>query len=124
MVYVAAGTLLGLYQMGSYRRGGHWLNLLHRPLHLHAIAFALCAAGACVLLLAIGLPVLLAAAYQVAFTARVVDMRHWLLPLSSLLLALCGYRSEERRVGKECRSRWWLSMSTNRHECIQLRAET
>src|SRR5690606_40308535 len=84
----------------------------------------LCAAGACVLLLAIGLPVLLTAAYQEAFTARVVDLRHWLLPLASLLLALCGYRSEERRVGKECRSRWWLSMSTNRHECIQLRAET
>src|SRR5690606_23697601 len=51
----------------------------------------LCAAGACVLLLAIGLPVLLTAAYQEAFTARVVDLRHWLLPLASLLLALCGY---------------------------------
>lgn len=91
MVYMVAGTLLGLYQMGSYRRAGHWLSLLHRPLRRHAIAFALCAAGGCVLLLAVALPVLLTAAYQEAFTARVVDLRHWLLPLASLLLALCGY---------------------------------
>src|SRR5690349_20488433 len=27
--------------------------------------------------------------------------------LTSLLLALAVIRSEERRVGKECRSRWW-----------------
>ena len=91
MVYMAAGTLLGLYQMGSYRRPAHWLNLLHRPLHRHRIAFALCAAGACVLLVAIALPVVLTAAYQELFTARVVDLRHWLLALASLLLAVCGY---------------------------------
>src|SRR3546814_3120097 len=84
MVYVVAGTLLGLYQMGSYRRPNHWLNLLHRPLHRHRIAFALCAAGAGVLLLAVALPVALIAIYQETLTARVVDMRHWLLPLASL----------------------------------------
>ena len=29
-VYAAAGALLGLYQMGSYRKPNQWLNLLHR----------------------------------------------------------------------------------------------
>lgn len=91
MIYVVAGTLLGLYQMGSYRRPNHWLNLLHRPLHRYTIAFALCGAGAVVLLLAVALPIALIATYQETWTARVVDMRHWLLPLAALLLALCGY---------------------------------
>ncbi|MDQ2702599.1 MAG: hypothetical protein M3Y70_07255 [Pseudomonadota bacterium] len=91
MVYMAAGTLLGLYQMGSYRRQNHWLNLLHRPLHRHWIALALCGAGAVVCLLAVALPIALIAGYQEVMTARVVDLRHWLLPLAALLLALCGY---------------------------------
>jgi hypothetical protein len=91
MVYVVAGTLLGLYQMGSYRRANHWLNLLHRPLHRWRIATALCGAGGVVMLVAVALPILLIAGYQEALTARVVDLRHWLLPLAALLLGLCGY---------------------------------
>lgn len=91
MIYVVAGTLLGLYQMGSYRRPNHWLNLLHRPLHRYRIAFALCSAGVVVCLLAVALPIALIATYQDTLTARVVDLRHWLLPLAALLLALCGY---------------------------------
>ena len=31
-VYALTGLLLGLYQMGGYRRPNQWLNLLHRPL--------------------------------------------------------------------------------------------
>jgi hypothetical protein len=91
MVYAALGTLLGLYQMGSYRRPNHWLNLLHRPLHRHGVAFALCGAGAVILLLAIALPIALIATWQETLTARVIDLRHWLLPVAALLLALCGY---------------------------------
>lgn len=91
MVYLAAGTLLGLYQMGSYRRPNHWLNLLHRPLHRYRIALALCGAGAVACLLAVALPIALIAGYQEVMTARVVDLRHWLLPVAALLLALCGY---------------------------------
>jgi hypothetical protein len=91
MIYVVAGTLLGLYQMGSYRRANHWLNLLHRPLHRWRIASALCGAGGVVMLVAVALPILLIAGYQETLTARVVDLRHWLLPLAALLLALCGY---------------------------------
>jgi hypothetical protein len=91
MIYAALGLLLGLYQMGTYRRANHWLNLLHRPLHRLRIAGALCGAGGVVLAVAIALPILAIAGYQEALTARVVDARHWLLPVAALLIAACGY---------------------------------
>lgn len=89
--YAVIGTLLGLYQMGSYRKPNQWLGLLHRPLHRLRIATALGGAAAGLLLLAVALPILLVAFYQDALTARVVDVRHWLLPLSAWLIALIGY---------------------------------
>jgi hypothetical protein len=91
MVYAAAGVLLGLYQMGTYRRPNHWLNLLHRPLHRLRIAGALCGAGFVLLAVAVAIPILAIAWYQEALTARVVDARHWLLPVAALLVAACGY---------------------------------
>ena len=91
MVYAAAGMLLGLYQMGTYRRANQWVNLLHRPLHRLRIAGGLCGAGGVVLALSIALPILAIAAYQEGLTARVVDLRHWLLPIAAFLLACCGY---------------------------------
>jgi hypothetical protein len=91
MVYAAIGALLGLYQMGTYRRPNQWLNLLHRPLHRLRVAAGLCGAGAMVLLVAIALPIALVALYQETFTARVVDLRHWLIPIATLLVAWCGY---------------------------------
>lgn len=91
MVYAGVGTLLGLYQMGTYRRPNHWLNLLHRPLHRLRIAGGLCGAGGFLLVIAVALPIVLVAAYQETLTARVVDLRHWLLPLAALLIAWCGY---------------------------------
>ncbi len=91
MVFAVAGTLLGLYQMGTYRRPNHWLNLLHRPLHRYQVLGALCGAGAVVLLVAVALPIAIIASYQETLTARVVDVRHWLLPVAALLIALCGY---------------------------------
>lgn len=90
-VDVLAGLLLGLYQMGSYRRPNTWLNLLHRPLAPARIAAALLGAGLAWLAVAVALPVLLIGAYQAGLTARVVDLRHWLLPLAAWLLAACGY---------------------------------
>ena len=91
MVYAVAGTLLGLYQMGTYRRPNQWLNLLHRPLHRLRIAGGLCGAGAMLLLVAVALPMALVAGYQEVFTARVVDLRHWLIPVAALLVAWSGY---------------------------------
>jgi hypothetical protein len=90
-VYALAGLLLGLFQMGSYRRPNTWLNLLHRPLPNWRIAAALLGAGVVLLALAAALPILLIVAYQHGMTARVVDLRHWLFPLAALLVAACGY---------------------------------
>ena len=91
MTYAVAGTLLGLYQMGSYRKPNQWLSLLHRPMHRLQIAGALGGAGAVLLFVAAALPIALVALYQDVATARVVDLRHWMMPIAAWLIALIGY---------------------------------
>ncbi len=89
--FALTGLLLGLYQMGGYRRPNAWLNLLHRPLPHWQIATALFGAGAILLFAVILLPLLFMAGWQEVMTARVVDTRHLLLIFSGSLIAICSY---------------------------------
>ncbi len=87
--YGAIGLLLGAYQMAGYRRPNTWLQLLHRPLSTSHIMSALVIACGLLLALAIALPMVITLAGQLSLTARVVDSRHWWLPLAGWLIA-CG----------------------------------
>jgi hypothetical protein len=90
-VYALSGLLLGLYQMGGYRRPNAWLNLLHRPLPPWRIALALMAASALLLAFSVLLPLLAIAAWQELLTPRVLDLRHWLLCGAAFLVTLAGF---------------------------------
>jgi hypothetical protein len=105
IAYGAVGLLLGLYQMGGYRRPNTWLNLLHRPIPPGKIALALTGAGALLLAIGILLPALVVAGWQEWMTPRVVDTRHVLLLVSAWLIATCAYLAgcyvmlSNRRIG-------------------------
>jgi hypothetical protein len=90
-IYCALGALFGLLQMGLYRKANTWLQLLHRPLHHWLIATALFGAGALLLAAAAFLPIAAVCTWQETMTARVLDLRHWLMPLAAALIAICGY---------------------------------
>lgn len=91
VLYFVLGLLFGLYQLGGYRRPNAWLNLMHRPLPRRAIGAGVFGAGAFLLALAVALPVLAIVAGQYAWTARVVDTRHWWLPVAAWCVAMAGY---------------------------------
>ncbi len=90
-LHALTGALLGLFQMGGYRRPNAWLNLLHRPLAHWRIALALLAAGTALLLIAILLPLLATAAWQELMTPRVLDLRHVGLCIAGFGIAVIGY---------------------------------
>lgn len=91
IAYAALGALLGLYQMGTYRRPSSWLALLHRPLPPARVAGGLFLAGGVLLVVAVAIPVLGTLAWQATTTARVLDTRHAWLPLAAWLISTCGY---------------------------------
>jgi len=94
LVFAFTGLLLAAYQMSQHRKPGAWVYLLHRPLHPARIAMALAGAAAVLLFVAIALPLLLDIGGVALFSARIVDTRHWLLPLCAWAIAfgvyLCG----------------------------------
>lgn len=92
-VHALTGLLLGLFQMGGYRRPNAWLNLLHRPLAHWRIALALLGAGCGLLLIAVLLPLLATAAWQALTTPRVLDLRHVGLCLAGYGVGVIGYFS-------------------------------
>ena len=106
IVYALLGLLFGLYQMGSYRRPDHWLNLLHRPLSPPRIALALTTAAGFGVLVAIGLPLVLLAGWQVGTSPMPVDLRHLLMIVAAVLLCGCGYLAGACLALGERRSGW------------------
>jgi hypothetical protein len=89
--YTITGALLGLYQMGTWRRPGHWLNLLHRPVAPRRIGIALLGAGIAGVVVAIALPMLAVGAWQALGTARIMEARQWMLPGAATLVTTCAY---------------------------------
>lgn len=90
-VQALTGLLLGLFQMGGYRRPNAWLNLLHRPLAHWRIALALLSAGTALLAIAVLLPLLATAGWQELMTPRVLDLRHVGLCVAGFGIAVIGY---------------------------------
>lgn len=68
---------LALYQLGTHTQPGRWVWLMHRPLSPAAIFGALALSAGAAILVAIGLPLLLTVLASDVFTARTVDLRHY-----------------------------------------------
>jgi hypothetical protein len=91
LVYAIAGLGFGLVQIASHRRPSAWLFLLHRPVAPWRIAAAIVGSGALLVGLAIAAPLFAIVAGQAIWSARVVDARHFLLPLAAFLIAFATY---------------------------------
>jgi hypothetical protein len=90
-LYCLSGLGFALYQFGTYRQPSRWVWLLHRPLSRARIFGAIALASATLILLAVGLPFLLALAGIEAFSERTVDARHYLAVLHVVLIAFVAW---------------------------------
>lgn len=91
LIYALAGLGFALHQFASYCRPGRWLWLLHRPLPRRAIFGALTMASATMIVLAIGLPLLIVVAGNDWFSARIVDLRHYVMAPYVALIVIVGW---------------------------------
>lgn len=103
LLCAVTGLAFAMVQFGSYRQPSRWVWLMHRPLPRGRIFCALSLAALTLIVLAIGLPILLALLGTDFLTGRTVDARHYLIPLHMVLasfiawlagtyLMLCGRR--------------------------------
>jgi len=88
LFYLLCGFGFAVYQFGTYRQPSRWIWLLHRPLPPLRIGAALGAASLCLVLLAIGLPLLLAVGATDLLSARTVDSRHYTMVLFVVVFCL------------------------------------
>jgi hypothetical protein len=88
LFYLLCGFGFAAYQFGTYRQPSRWIWLLHRPLPRRQVAAALGAASLSLILLAIGLPALLAVGATDLLSARTVDLRHYMMVLYIVLACL------------------------------------
>jgi hypothetical protein len=89
--YMACGLGFALYQVGSYRQGGRWIWLLHRPLARGAVFGAIALAACALIVFVVGLPALLTVFIEDLTGMRTVDTRHYLLVLQLVLFVLCAW---------------------------------
>jgi len=91
LFYVLCGFGFAVYQFGTYRQPSRWIWLLHRPLAPQRVGAALALASSCLILLAIGLPLLLAVGLTDVLSTRTVDARHYTMVLFVVLFCLNGW---------------------------------
>lgn len=91
VLFMLCGLALGLYQFGVYRQPGRWIWLLHRPMPRVRIFGAVGGASVLLIVLAVGLPALVALLCTEHYTARVVDLRHYALTAHLVLLTVMGW---------------------------------
>jgi hypothetical protein len=90
-VYMLLGLVLGLVQLGSYRKPSQWLWLIHRPLPPAKIFAAIALSALAMLAAALFAPLLVFVAATDLFTTQVVDVRHYLAPVHVLLFATMAW---------------------------------
>ena len=91
LLYSLCGLLLGLYQLGSYKKINRWTYLIHRPQRPLSILLSISGAAAGLLLLVVAVPWWLVAATLDGFTAQWVDSRHYLMGLFLLGISFAFY---------------------------------
>jgi hypothetical protein len=91
MLFLGACIIFGLLQMALYKRSNQWTYLIHRPISPAKIYFALCGAGVLLIVIALGLPWLIAMFGLDMFTHTVVESRHYLHIVFLLLTCIMCY---------------------------------
>ncbi|MGB8635953.1 MAG: hypothetical protein WCD66_13485 [Rhodanobacteraceae bacterium] len=90
-IYMAAGLVLAIVQIGSYRKPSQWAWLIHRPLAPARIFAAMAVSSLILLGLAIFVPLLLLLLGTDLLTTRVVDLRHYLMAVHVFAFAMMAW---------------------------------
>jgi hypothetical protein len=91
VAYSFTGLALGLYQIGSWRRGDLWIHLLHRPLAPGRIFLALVTAAALLLVAVVAMPLVAVTALIAVLDPQGVDPRHFQLAAFAAGCAVAFY---------------------------------
>jgi hypothetical protein len=91
VTFLSASIIFGILQMTLYKRANQWVYLIHRPINPAKICCALCGAGMLLILIALGLPWLIAMLGMDMFTHAVVESRHYLHIVFLLMTCMMCY---------------------------------
>jgi hypothetical protein len=89
--YMLSGLALAAFQFGSYRQPSRWIWLQHRPVHRARLLAALVLAAACLIAVAVALPLFAALLMQDHYTRSVIDARHYAGAAYLASSALCAW---------------------------------